>query len=448
MRDPIYTVFLLGLLDAEKRHFRRYVELYTESGVNAVTFVVRLRSLIGYDLGKRVESKVLELMQEIVKWVLESENDGRDRLLLFHTFSKTGWLVYGLILQHLQDRKDILEKFKGCVVDSGGNPKINPQLVHEQAEKAVGQRTKSDTAMVDSLTPIAASSSETPLAAATPVSSTIPIATSGVGSSPVSVMPVAAAGRVVRICHPKSCNLIRWSFYQAKKGMAVAGKVIVTPLEEKAADEEPLFFANKQDSKNAFKSLLESANVELDWNWEQAMRVIINGPRYTALKTLGERKQAFNENADSANFSIYIRSKSGFVFDESTLPYSTCFPQAFYYEGKAIMSNKEFGNLKEELKWEGSNVVMLSSHEQKFLEASMAYMEGTEIVVEGPRCSFRSRKVRRFDASYGCSIMSRLLENLEKETLEWCRGILRNSPTAIQVLKSALNAIDDGHAGM
>ncbi|KAG8476554.1 hypothetical protein CXB51_033509 [Gossypium anomalum] len=87
--------------------------------------------------------------------------------------------------------------------------------------------------------------------------------------------------------------------------------------------------------------------------------------------------------------------------------------QAFYYEGKAIMSNEEFDNLKEELTWEGSSVVMLSSDEQKFLEASMAYvsgkpvlrdeefddlklrlkMEGSEIVVEGPRCSLRSRKV-------------------------------------------------------
>ncbi|XXG67117.1 hypothetical protein AAC387_Pa06g0535 [Persea americana] len=87
--------------------------------------------------------------------------------------------------------------------------------------------------------------------------------------------------------------------------------------------------------------------------------------------------------------------------------------QSFYYENKAIMSNEEFDNLKEELMWEGSSVVMLSSEEQKFLEASMAYVagkpllsdaefdqlklrlkqEGSSIVQEGPRCSLRSRKV-------------------------------------------------------
>lgn len=82
---------------------------------------------------------------------------------------------------------------------------------------------------------------------------------------------------------------------EAKKGMAVAGKINVVPAEEKSADEEPFLYATKQEAKNAFKALLESANVESDWTWEQTMRVIINDKRYGALKTLGERKQAFNE---------------------------------------------------------------------------------------------------------------------------------------------------------
>ncbi|CAI9266373.1 unnamed protein product [Lactuca saligna] len=82
---------------------------------------------------------------------------------------------------------------------------------------------------------------------------------------------------------------------EAKKGMAVAGKVNTTQIEEKVVDDEPFIYASKQEAKVAFKALLEDANVEADWNWEQAMRVIINDKRYGALKTLGERKQAFNE---------------------------------------------------------------------------------------------------------------------------------------------------------
>ncbi|XP_041012837.1 1,4-dihydroxy-2-naphthoyl-CoA synthase, peroxisomal-like [Juglans microcarpa x Juglans regia] len=89
-------------------------------------------------------------------------------------------------------------------------------------------------------------------------------------------------------------------------------------------------------------------------------------------------------------------------------------------------------------------------------------------------------KVGSFDAGYGSSIMATLigpkraremwflarfytapeaekmglvntivpLESLEQETVKWCREIVRNSPMSIRVLKSALNAVDDGHAGL
>jgi len=40
------------------------------------------------------------------------------------------------------------------------------------------------------------------------------------------------------------------------------------------------------------------------------------------------------------------------------------------------------------------------------------------------------------------------LKDLEKETLEWCKEILANSPIAIRCLKAALNADCDGQAGL
>ncbi|RXI01071.1 hypothetical protein DVH24_001305 [Malus domestica] len=118
-------------------------------------------------------------------------------------------------------------------------------------------------------------------------------------------------------------------------------------------------------------------------------------------KSLGELEQDFLQALQMFAFEIL----NGFFF--------SLLVKSFYYDGKAIMSNEEFDNLKEELMWEGSSVVMLSSDEQKFLEASMAYVsgkpiltdqeyddlkmrlktEGSDIVVEGPRCSLRTRKV-------------------------------------------------------
>ena len=40
------------------------------------------------------------------------------------------------------------------------------------------------------------------------------------------------------------------------------------------------------------------------------------------------------------------------------------------------------------------------------------------------------------------------LEKLEEETVQWCREILANSPTAIRCLKAAMNADCDGQAGL
>ncbi len=89
-------------------------------------------------------------------------------------------------------------------------------------------------------------------------------------------------------------------------------------------------------------------------------------------------------------------------------------------------------------------------------------------------------KVGSFDGGYGASYMARIigqkkareiwylcrqynaqealdmglvntvvpLEQLEEETIKWCREILENSPIAIRLLKSALNADCDGQAGL
>lgn len=89
-------------------------------------------------------------------------------------------------------------------------------------------------------------------------------------------------------------------------------------------------------------------------------------------------------------------------------------------------------------------------------------------------------KVGSFDGGYGSSYLSRVvgqkkareiwflcrqysakdalamglvnaivpLEELEVETVRWCREILQKSPTAIACIKAAMNADGDGHAGL
>lgn len=87
--------------------------------------------------------------------------------------------------------------------------------------------------------------------------------------------------------------------------------------------------------------------------------------------------------------------------------------RSYYYEGKSLLTDEEFDNLKEELTWNGSKVVVMSSDEQRFLEATAAIrkgssilsedeyeeltdrlrVQGSTVVMQGPRCSLLTRKV-------------------------------------------------------
>ncbi|KAG8373691.1 hypothetical protein BUALT_Bualt11G0050900 [Buddleja alternifolia] len=125
-KGPEVAVVLLGWLGAKPKHLRRYVEFYNQKGIHVLTFVVSVMDAMSFDLGKKVEKRVERLTREIVSWL--SNEDGRERLLIFHTFSNTGWLAYGAILDNLKDRQDLLERIKGCVVDSGGDPNIDPKV--------------------------------------------------------------------------------------------------------------------------------------------------------------------------------------------------------------------------------------------------------------------------------------------------------------------------------
>ncbi|CAM9600346.1 unnamed protein product [Lampetra fluviatilis] len=50
----------------------------------------------------------------------------------------------------------------------------------------------------------------------------------------------------------------------------------------------------KEEARQAFKDLLKDKKVPASASWEQAMKMIINDPRYSALPKLSEKKQAYN----------------------------------------------------------------------------------------------------------------------------------------------------------
>ena len=54
-------------------------------------------------------------------------------------------------------------------------------------------------------------------------------------------------------------------------------------------------YKDQQHRIDTFKALLQDAGVTSTWNWEMTMRAIVNDPRYSALKSLPDKKKALQD---------------------------------------------------------------------------------------------------------------------------------------------------------
>ncbi|XP_076412906.1 pre-mRNA-processing factor 40 homolog B isoform X12 [Peromyscus maniculatus bairdii] len=87
-------------------------------------------------------------------------------------------------------------------------------------------------------------------------------------------------------------------FLQREEGPSSSTGQHRLPQEEEDTRPEPerssLSWSNREKAKQAFKELLRDKAVPSNASWEQAMKMVVTDPRYSALPKLSEKKQAFN----------------------------------------------------------------------------------------------------------------------------------------------------------
>eukprot|EP00898_Chlorokybus_atmophyticus_P000418 jgi/Chlat1/1377/Chrsp119S01787 len=125
------VVVLLGWLGAKQKHLRRYAEWYQAQGLEAVTFILPMRSVLNFGHGGGARAHIEELVTNL------QHRAQKCPPILFHAFSNTGWLSYGAVLLALLMRADsgddkqkssVLDAIAGCVVDSAPSAQLDPKV--------------------------------------------------------------------------------------------------------------------------------------------------------------------------------------------------------------------------------------------------------------------------------------------------------------------------------
>ncbi|VVA98302.1 unnamed protein product [Arabis nemorensis] len=119
------VVVLLGWLGSKQKHLKKYADWYTARGYHVITFTLPMNEIMSYQVGGKAEKNIDSLVNHLADWLDEEQQKN----LVFHTFSNTGWLTYGAILEKFQKQdSSLMQRVKGCIVDSAPVAAADPTV--------------------------------------------------------------------------------------------------------------------------------------------------------------------------------------------------------------------------------------------------------------------------------------------------------------------------------
>ncbi|XP_071978596.1 pre-mRNA-processing factor 40 homolog A isoform X2 [Engystomops pustulosus] len=157
----------------------------------------------------------------------------------------------------------------------------------------------------------AASAAVTPVQTTTPaaeaVSTTTPVPMAAEPELAMPTTPAMESETMLNDCVEEQPHSVASSIHEKEYEVSSSGAVeemaklevlpdsaVIEEPEEEKAPKKTYTWNTKEEAKQAFKELLKEKRVPSNASWEQAMKMIINDPRYSALAKLAEKKQAFN----------------------------------------------------------------------------------------------------------------------------------------------------------
>lgn len=203
------------------------------------------------------------------------------------------------------------------------------------------------------------------------------------------------------------------------------------------------FKGDKEAAETAFIQLLRDTHVDVDWTWETTMRTIITNPLYKALKTIAERKAAFNKHIEALrrqrateaatrmevlkpafrkllDEDARIKSYSSFATAQKYLSATSVWKQAQSEQEareafEAVMREKQQAEREQEDKVKARNREMLMALLKTFeADVFTRWRDAHRTIVESQEYT-SDALLPRMDVSEMLSVFEELIRGIEKE---------------------------------